>query len=82
MAGAAAASGCALDEVRAEAEATAGAVGSMGVALTTCTVPGGEASTRIGEGEMEVGLGIHNEPGRTKMKAEPADAVVKRHVPL
>jgi hypothetical protein len=52
-------------------------VGSMGVALTTCTVPGGVLSDRIGEDEMELGLGIHNEPGRTKTKVLSANEVVR-----
>jgi dihydroxyacetone kinase len=79
-AGAAAASGASLEQVLAEADATAACVGSMGVAMTTCTLPGMVPSDRIGADEMEVGLGIHGEPGRLKTKREPVDKIVARLV--
>jgi dihydroxyacetone kinase len=64
IAGAAAASGSALDEVTRAARDAAAALGSMGVALTTCTVPGAPPSARLDEpNKYEVGLGIHGEPG-------------------
>uniref|UniRef100_A0A061S670 Dihydroxyacetone kinase n=1 Tax=Tetraselmis sp. GSL018 TaxID=582737 RepID=A0A061S670_9CHLO len=80
VAGAAAASGCSLEEVRAEAEAAAASVGSMGVALSTCTLPGGRPSDRIGPGECEVGLGIHGEPGRAKQPVRSADEMMAQLV--
>ena len=52
----------------------------MGVALTPCTVPSAWASRafRWGEGEVELGLGIHGEPGVRRVSIEPADALVDR----
>jgi phosphoenolpyruvate---glycerone phosphotransferase subunit DhaK len=49
---------------------------SMGVALTSCTVPAVGAPTfQIGDDEMEMGVGIHGEPGRRRMKLARADAI-------
>ncbi|GLR88444.1 dihydroxyacetone kinase subunit DhaK [Bradyrhizobium iriomotense] len=49
---------------------------SMGVALTSCTVPAAGGPTfALGEGEMEMGVGIHGEPGRRRVKLERADAI-------
>jgi dihydroxyacetone kinase-like protein len=49
---------------------------SMGVALTSCTVPAvGTPTFVLGEDEMEVGVGIHGEPGRRRVKLERADAI-------
>jgi phosphoenolpyruvate---glycerone phosphotransferase subunit DhaK len=49
---------------------------SMGVALTSCTVPAaGTPTFAIGEDEMEMGVGIHGEPGRKRVKLSPADAI-------
>lgn len=79
-AGAAAAAGESLDRVFEEASGAAAAVASMGCALTTCTVPGGQPSERIGTNEMELGLGIHGEPGRDKLSTLPVDAIVQRIV--
>jgi phosphoenolpyruvate---glycerone phosphotransferase subunit DhaK len=46
---------------------------SMGVALTSCTVPqAGQPTFELPEDEMEIGIGIHGEPGRTRMKLMPA----------
>ena len=76
-AGAVAEAGGSLAEVAAAARSAAESVGSMGVALTTCTVPGGKPSDRIGENEMELGLGIHNEPGRTKTTVTDVNSIVE-----
>ncbi|GAA5050868.1 dihydroxyacetone kinase subunit DhaK [Nocardia callitridis] len=67
LAGAAAEAGRSLAEV-AEVARTANAHSrSMGVALTSCTVPAaGHPTFEIGENEMEVGVGIHGEPGRRR----------------
>jgi phosphoenolpyruvate---glycerone phosphotransferase subunit DhaK len=52
---------------------------SMGMALTSCTVPAkGSPTFELGEDEMEIGIGIHGEPGRERMKLEPADRIVDR----
>src|SRR5258708_24703277 len=49
---------------------------SMGVALTSCTVPkAGRATLTLGEAEMEMGVGIHGERGRRRCKLMPADAI-------
>ncbi|QDZ21175.1 dihydroxyacetone kinase [Chloropicon primus] len=64
--GALAERGASLEEVKAAGEAVAASMGTMGVSLTTCTIPGQPASGRLGPTEMEVGLGIHGEPGREK----------------
>jgi phosphoenolpyruvate---glycerone phosphotransferase subunit DhaK len=46
---------------------------SMGIALTSCTVPAnGKPTFELGEAEMEVGVGIHGEPGRSRQPLAPA----------
>jgi phosphoenolpyruvate---glycerone phosphotransferase subunit DhaK len=51
---------------------------SMGVALTSCTVPHvGHPTFELPDDEMEIGIGIHGEPGRTRMKVQPADAITE-----
>jgi dihydroxyacetone kinase-like protein len=51
---------------------------SMGVALTSCTVPAaGTPTFALGEDEMEMGVGIHGEPGRRRVKLERADAIAQ-----
>ncbi len=51
---------------------------SMGVALTSCTVPAaGRPLFVIGENEMEFGVGIHGEPGRRRDKLKSADAIAE-----
>jgi phosphoenolpyruvate---glycerone phosphotransferase subunit DhaK len=50
---------------------------TMGVALSSCTVPAnGKPTFSLGEDEMEIGLGIHGEPGMRRAKLEPADKIV------
>lgn len=52
---------------------------SMGMALTSCTVPAaGKPTFELAEDEMEIGIGIHGEPGRERMKLEAADRIVDR----
>lgn len=58
VAGAAAASGRSLVDVAAEAKRASEMVGTMGVALSVCTLPGQVTSDRLGQGKMELGLGI------------------------
>jgi len=51
---------------------------SMGMALTSCTVPHvGKPTFDLPEDQMEIGIGIHGEPGRTRMPIKPADEVVE-----
>ncbi|KAJ3181399.1 hypothetical protein HDU85_003719 [Gaertneriomyces sp. JEL0708] len=64
IAGAAAKSGASLAEVYRRAQEAAELIGTVGVALTPCTLPGHqEAAFSIGNDEMELGLGIHGEAG-------------------
>ena len=50
---------------------------SMGMALTSCVTPSaGRATFELGDDEMEIGIGIHGEPGRERMKLAPAHDVV------
>jgi dihydroxyacetone kinase-like protein len=75
--GAAAERGASLDELLALAKKVNGQVRSMGVALTSCTPPAkGTPIFEIGADEMEVGVGIHGEPGRRRDKMKTADAIV------
>ena len=77
IAGAAAARGDDLATVTATATRVIGAVRSMGMALRACTVPhSGEPSFNLAEDEMEIGIGIHGEPGRETRKLAPADEIV------
>jgi phosphoenolpyruvate---glycerone phosphotransferase subunit DhaK len=51
---------------------------SMGVALTSCTVPHvGHPTFNLPDDEMEIGIGIHGEPGRTRMKMRSADEITE-----
>ena len=51
---------------------------SMGMALTSCTVPAaGSPTFELGEDEIEMGVGIHGEPGRERMKMKPASDIVE-----
>jgi dihydroxyacetone kinase-like protein len=53
----------------------------MGVALSACTVPAnGKPTFSLGEDEMEIGLGIHGEPGMRRAKLEPVDKIVDEMV--
>ena len=79
IAGAAAERGDDLDAVVAVAEKVNSRVRTMGVALTPCVVPhAGEPSFTLADDEIEIGIGIHGEPGRERIKLEPADAIVDR----
>ncbi|MBX9947258.1 MAG: dihydroxyacetone kinase subunit DhaK, partial [Reyranella sp.] len=76
VAGAASAAGLDLASVAAEARATAAKLGTMGVALGACTVPGGRPGFVLADDEMELGLGIHGEAGVRRARLLPADALV------
>lgn len=67
VAGYLAGSGASLAIVRDGAERVARAVRSLGVSLSSCTIPGQTAENRIGPSEVEIGLGIHGEPGAAKV---------------
>ncbi|XP_071901961.1 putative 3,4-dihydroxy-2-butanone kinase isoform X2 [Coffea arabica] len=76
VAGAAAASGLSLSAVAAEAKRASELIGTMGVALSVCTLPGQVTSDRLGHGKMELGLGIHGEPGAAVADLQPVDVIV------
>src|SRR5512137_1901920 len=74
--GAAAEEGRSLKEVADLCRKVNGWGRSMGMALTSCTVPhAGKPTFDLPEDEMEIGIGIHGEPGRTRMKLKSADEV-------
>lgn len=76
--GAAAEQGMALEPLKALGERVNAATRSMGVALTSCTVPAaGKPTFAIGDGEMEFGVGIHGEPGRRRDTLKSADAIAE-----
>ena len=76
--GAAAEQGRDLGALKALGEAVNSRTRSMGVALTSCTVPAaGKPTFDIGDGEMEMGVGIHGEPGRRRVALKPADAIAR-----
>lgn len=82
-AGAAAARGASLSDVAAAAEAAAAAVATVGVSLTTCSVPGVPRSCRLDDPHAaELGLGIHGEPGRETITLPSATDLVDRIMPL
>ncbi|OXI78890.1 dihydroxyacetone kinase subunit DhaK [Burkholderia sp. AU33423] len=77
LAGAAAARGLPLARVAAIARDAAAELGTMGVALDGCTIPGADKSGfSLGDHEIELGLGIHGEKGVERRAPLPADALV------
>jgi dihydroxyacetone kinase-like protein len=79
IAGAAAERGDDLASVAAIASRVNSVTRTMGVALTPCVVPhAGEPSFTLADDEIEIGIGIHGEPGRERIKIEPADALIDR----
>jgi dihydroxyacetone kinase-like protein len=75
--GAAAEGGADLATGRAHCPRVQDYVRSMGMALTSCTVPAaGKPTFEIGDDEMEIGVGIHGEPGRHRVKLAKADEIV------
>ena len=79
--GAAAEEGRDLASLQALGERVNARTRSMGVALTSCTVPAaGKPTFDIGDGEMEMGVGIHGEPGRRRVPLMSADAIAAEMV--
>jgi dihydroxyacetone kinase-like protein len=75
--GAKAEQGATLDEVAAVGEKVNSVTRTMGIALTACTPPAkGSPLFDLGDDEMEVGVGIHGEPGRRRAKLVDANAIV------
>ena len=67
--GAMAERGDSLEEIVRIGQACADAMGTVGASLTTCNIPGQPPDDRIAPGELELGLGIHGEPGRERRPA-------------
>lgn len=79
ISGAAAEIGMDLETVVAVTRKAIRQIASMGVALTPCIIPAvGKPSFTIGENEMEIGMGIHGEPGVWRGKLESANQVARR----
>jgi dihydroxyacetone kinase-like protein len=79
IAGAAAERGDDLEAVAAVGERVNANVRTMGVALSACTVPhAGSPSFDLAEDEIEIGIGIHGEPGRHRIPMENADGITDR----
>lgn len=77
IAGAAAEAGMDIDSVRKIAEKVNANVKSMGMAITPCIVPeAGKPSFTLGENEMEIGMGIHGEPGTHREELKSANEIV------
>ncbi len=78
MVGAAAEQGRDLAALKALGDEVNRRTRSMGVALTSCTVPAaGTPTFELAEDEMEMGVGIHGEPGRRRVKLASADAIAE-----
>jgi dihydroxyacetone kinase-like protein len=78
IAGAAAEAGRSLAEVAEIARTVNGTGRSMGMALTSCTVPAaGSPTFDLPDDEMEIGIGIHGEPGRRRVPLAPAREIAE-----
>jgi dihydroxyacetone kinase-like protein len=76
--GAAAEAGMALDALATLGASVNARTRSMGVALTSCVVPAaGTPTFTLAEDEMEMGVGIHGEPGRRRVKLASANAIAE-----
>ena len=76
IAGALAEQGASLDEVKAAAEKVIAGVRTMGAAIEPCTVPAaGKPGFELADDEMEVGIGIHGEPGTHREPLKTADEI-------
>lgn len=83
IAGAKAEQSAELPEVKAVAEKVIANVRSMGMAIEPCTVPAaGKPGFELADDEMEIGIGIHGEPGTHREKMRPANEIAKMLVVL
>lgn len=81
IAGAAAEDNLSLEKVQKIAQKVINNVRTMGMSLSPCIVPAaGEPSFELEENEMEIGLGIHGEPGVEKKEIQPADKIASELV--
>jgi dihydroxyacetone kinase-like protein len=79
--GAAAEKGLPLGDLKTLGDRINAATRSMGVALTSCTVPAaGNPTFELGENEMEMGVGIHGEPGRRRVRLASANEIADEMV--
>ena len=79
IAGAAAESGKSLPEVKAAAEKCIANIRSMGMAMSSCILPGvGTPGFTLGEQEVEIGMGIHGEPGISRETISPAKDLAEK----
>ena len=79
IAGAKAEAGADLDDVKRVAEKVIGNVRSMGMALESCTVPAvGKPSFSLDENQVEIGIGIHGEPGTHREELKTADEITSQ----
>ncbi|MFW2499977.1 dihydroxyacetone kinase subunit DhaK [Clostridium diolis] len=78
IAGAKAETGASLEEVTRVAEKVISNVRSMGMAISSCIVPAaGKPNFTLGENEMEIGMGIHGEPGTHREEIKTADEITE-----
>ncbi|XP_069479941.1 triokinase/FMN cyclase isoform X3 [Ambystoma mexicanum] len=77
VAGALAEAGRPMEEILRKVTAAAGKIGTLGVSLSPCSVPGSIPTFHLAPDELELGLGIHGEAGTRRIKMLMADEVVK-----
>ncbi|XP_074951227.1 triokinase/FMN cyclase isoform X2 [Phalacrocorax aristotelis] len=77
VAGALAEAGASLNEIVEKVSAAAKSMGTLGLSLSPCSVPGSKPTFQLADDEMELGLGIHGEAGVRRMKMLPADEAVE-----
>ncbi|MDR1915777.1 MAG: dihydroxyacetone kinase subunit DhaK [Synergistaceae bacterium] len=78
IAGAYAETGASLNDVKSLADRVNANVRTMGAALTSCTVPAvGRPTFGLGDDEIELGIGIHGEPGRARVKMSSSAEIVE-----
>ncbi|MDK1492666.1 dihydroxyacetone kinase subunit DhaK, partial [Sinorhizobium sp. 7-81] len=68
--------GADLEKIAAAARSAAGSIVSLGVSLSSCSIPGQVHSERLGADEGELGLGIHGEPGAERIALQEARSIV------
>ncbi|KAM4845523.1 LOW QUALITY PROTEIN: triokinase/FMN cyclase [Thomomys bottae] len=76
VAGALAEAGMGLEEITKRVSEVAKAMGTLGVSLSSCSVPGSKPTFELAADEVELGLGIHGEAGVRRVKMAPADEIV------
>ncbi|KAK1335422.1 hypothetical protein QTO34_003208 [Cnephaeus nilssonii] len=77
IAGALAEAGVGLKEITERVSVAAKAMGTLGVSLSSCSVPGSRPTFELADDEVELGLGIHGEAGVRRMKMATADEIVR-----